>query len=70
MNPSWVAGIDGSRRGWFVVLVSHAQGRVIETRHHVCCSFEEIFKPPPASFWSERMVSPLTLSNHAILQQK
>jgi predicted RNase H-like nuclease len=39
MNPTWIAGIDGFRRGWFVVLVNHAQGRVIETRHHLCASF-------------------------------
>ncbi len=50
MYPSWIAGIDGFRRGWFVVLVNHAQGRVIETRQHVCSSFKEIFKPSPPSF--------------------
>jgi len=40
MNPSWIAGIDGFRSEWFAVLVNHAQGRVIETRHHLCASFK------------------------------
>lgn len=48
MNPSWVAGVDGFRRGWFAVLVSHAQGRVIESRHHVCSSFKEVLNLTPA----------------------
>lgn len=42
MNPSCIAGVDGFRCKWFVVLVNHAQGRVIETRHHVCSSFKEV----------------------------
>ncbi|MDC4203787.1 MAG: DUF429 domain-containing protein [Candidatus Manganitrophus sp.] len=47
MNPSWIAGIDGFRSEWFVVLVNHAQGRVIETRHHVCCSFKDVLNLTP-----------------------
>jgi hypothetical protein len=42
MNPSWVAGVAGFHGEWFLVLVNHAQGRVIETHHHVCGSFKEV----------------------------
>ncbi len=51
MNPSWIAGVDGFRREWFVVLVNHAQGRLIETGHHICALFEEVLSltPAPAS---------------------
>jgi predicted RNase H-like nuclease len=45
---SWIAGVDGFRRGWFVILVNHAQGHVIETRHHVCSSFKEVLNLIPA----------------------
>ncbi|NKE71857.1 DUF429 domain-containing protein [Candidatus Manganitrophus noduliformans] len=48
MKPSWIAGIDGFRSDWFVVLVNHAQGRVIETRHHLCASFKEVLNLTPA----------------------
>jgi predicted RNase H-like nuclease len=48
MNPSWIAGIDGFRRGWFVVLVNHAQGRVIETHHYLCSSFKDVLNLTPA----------------------
>ncbi len=48
MNPSWIAGIDGFRHGWFAVLVNHAQGRVIETGHHLCASFKEVLNLTPA----------------------
>jgi predicted RNase H-like nuclease len=48
MKPSWIAGVDGFRRKWFVVLVNHAQGRVIETRHQICSSFKEVLNLIPA----------------------
>lgn len=48
MNPSWIAGVDGFRSEWFVVLVNHAQGRVIETRHQICSSFKEVLNLTPA----------------------
>jgi len=47
MTTSRIAGVDGFRRGWFAVLVNHAQGRVIETRHYVCGSFKEVLNPNP-----------------------
>ncbi|MCG3112708.1 MAG: DUF429 domain-containing protein [Candidatus Manganitrophus sp. SB1] len=48
VTPSWIAGVDGFRGEWFVVLANHAQGRVIETRHHVCGSFKEVLNLTPA----------------------
>lgn len=48
MNPSWIAGVDGFRCKWFVVLVHHAQGRVIKPRHQICDSFEEVLNLTPA----------------------
>lgn len=48
MNPSWIAGVDGFESEWFVVLVKHAQGRVLETRHRVCSSFKKVLNLTPA----------------------
>ncbi len=37
----WVAGVDGCRAGWFVVLVQH-DGGVVREEHRICASFREV----------------------------
>ncbi len=48
MKPTWISGVDGFRREWFAILVHHAQGRVIETRHQICGSFKDVLNLTPA----------------------
>ena len=42
----WVAGVDGCRAGWFVVLVQHDEG-VVREDNRICASFREVLGLEP-----------------------
>ena len=42
----WVAGVDGCRAGWFVVLVGHDEG-VVREDNRICASFREVLGLEP-----------------------
>ncbi len=46
---AWVAGVDGCRAGWFVVLAEYDRGAGRE-EHQICTSFREVLdlKPKPS----------------------
>ncbi|HEX9757513.1 MAG TPA: DUF429 domain-containing protein [Nitrospiria bacterium] len=44
----WVAGVDGCRGGWFVVLVNFNGKKVQKTHWTVCSSFQEVLQIKPS----------------------